>query len=184
MIPKITWSGWKIWTTAVIALVLALDLGLAGYLWHASLQQPQTLRAERDNLIRQAKLLREDVDRGEKIRASLPQTGKDCDAFYHDAFLDASSGYSRIESDLGAIAADSGVKISGYTFNQKEVKDRGVTEIQISTSVDADYPSVIRFINGLERSKNFYLLDKLQLASASTGGGIRLDLSLHTYFRT
>lgn len=183
MISKTTWTAWKTWTTIALALVLGLDLGLAGYLWHAALQQPQMLRAQRDNLAAQAKLLRKDVDRGEKIRSSLPQTGKDCDAFYHDAFLDVSTGYSRIESDLGAIAAESGVTIAGYSFRQKDVKDRGVTEIQISTSVDADYPSVIRFINGLERSKNFYLLDSLQLASASTGG-IRLDLSLHTYFRT
>jgi Tfp pilus assembly protein PilO len=184
MIPKITWPAWKIWTTVALALVLALDLGLAAYLWHGSLQEPEVLRAQRDNLKREAKLLRLDVERGEKIRASLPQTGKDCDAFYHDTFLDESTGYSRIETDLGAIASESGVKISGFTFKQKEIKDRGVTEIGIATSVDADYPSVIRFINGLERSKNFYLLDNLQLGSASAGGGIRLDLGLHTYFRT
>ncbi len=49
--------------------------------------------------------------------------------------------------------------------------------------MDADYPAVIQFINGLERSKYFYLLDDLQLASATTGG-IRLQIGLHTYFRT
>jgi hypothetical protein len=63
------------------------------------------------------------------------------------------------------------------------VKGRGVTEISIGTSVEADYPAVIQFINGLERSKYFYLLDDLQLGSASSGA-IRLQIGLHTYFRT
>ena len=183
MIMKSKWQAWKIWVGVALALVLALDLALAGYLWGASYQQPVALRAERDRLALQAKELKADVDRGNKIRADLPQARKDCDAFYQQSFLDSPTGYSRIESDLGEIATKSGVKISGYTFKQKELKNRGVTEIEITTPLDADYPAVIQFINGLERSKNFYLLDSLHLTSVSTGG-IRLDLDLHTYFRT
>jgi hypothetical protein len=75
------------------------------------------------------------------------------------------------------------VKTSGFSFKQTDVKGRGVTEISIGTSVEADYPAVIQFINGLERSKYFYLLDDLQLGSASSGA-IRLQIGLHTYFRT
>ncbi|MGA8013961.1 MAG: GspMb/PilO family protein [Candidatus Acidiferrales bacterium] len=178
-----TWRAWKLWVGIALALVLALDFALAAYLWRASFQQPQALRAQRDQLALQAKKLRADVSRGEKIRASLPQAGKDCDNFYQHSFLDSPTGYSRIEGDLDGIAKKSGVKISGYTFKQKVIKERGVTEIEITTNLDADYPAVIQFINGLERSKNFYLLDSLRLTSASTGG-IRLDLDLHTYFRT
>jgi hypothetical protein len=183
MTMKTAWQGWKLWIGIALGVVLALDLALAVFLWRVSLQQPQELRTQRDSLTLQAKKLRADVERGEKIRASLPQAGKDCDAFYQQSFLDSPTGYSRIESDLDAIATKSGVKISGFTFKQKELKDRGVTEIEITTDLDADYPAVIQFINGLERSKNFYLLDSLHLASATTGG-IRLDLDLHTYFRT
>ncbi len=183
MTLRTTWQGWKLWTGITLGVVLALDLALAVFLWRASLQRPEAVRAQRDHLALQAKKLRADVERGEKIRASLPQAGKDCDAFYQTSFLDSPTGYSRIESDLDAIATKAGVKISGFTFKQKELKDRGVTEIEIATNLDADYPAVIQFINGLERSKNFYLLDSLRLASATTGG-IRLDLELHTYFRT
>ena len=80
------------------------------------------MRAQRTRLDTQAKLLKADVARGEKIRASLPTVGKNCDAFYHDAFLDASTGYSAIESDLGNIATKAGLKVGGLTLNQKEVK--------------------------------------------------------------
>jgi Tfp pilus assembly protein PilO len=183
MTIKTTWPAWKIAVGAALVLVLALDLALAGYLLHMSSEQPVALKVERDKLELQAKKLRADVDRGEKIRASLPQAGKDCDVFYQQSFLDSSTGYSRIEADLGEIAAKSGVRISGITFKQKEVKDRGVTEIQIAADLDADYSAMIQFINGLERSKDFYLLDGLHLTSVSTGG-LRLDLDLHTYFRT
>jgi hypothetical protein len=177
------WPAWKLWTSAALGVLLLADVALGAFLWLGSRQDPTSMRMERDRMALQAKLLRADVERGEKIRQSLPQAGKDCDAFYRQSFLDGATGYSQIESDLSAIAAQSGVKTSDLKFKETPVKDRGVTEISITTSVDADYPAVVRFVNGLERSKNFYLLDSLRLGTAATGG-IKLDLDLHTYFRT
>jgi len=177
------WQTWKKWTGVALGLLLLADVALVGYLWQMNQQGPDELRAERNRLATQAKLLKADVARGEKIRASLPQIKKSCDAFYDQSFLDRITGYSDIETDLDSIAAKSGVKTSGFSFKQTDVKGRGVTEISIGTSVEADYPAVIQFINGLERSKYFYLLDDLQLGSASSGA-IRLQIGLHTYFRT
>jgi hypothetical protein len=177
------WPTWKKLAGIGLGLLLAADLASGVFLWQASREGSETMRAERDLLAVQAKLLKADVKRGEQIRASLPQLGKDCDNFYRESILDGARGYSAIESDLSAIAMKAGVKTSGFAFKQLPVKGRGVTEVSISTGVDADYPAVLQFISGLERSKNFYLLDGLHLNSASNGG-IRLDLELHTYFRT
>jgi hypothetical protein len=177
------WDTWKKIILSALGLLLLADLALVFVLWQASREGVDSMRAQRARLETQAKLLKADVARGDKIRASLPTVGKDCDAFYHDAFLDSSTGYSDIESDLGNIAVKSGLRVGGLTLNQKEVKGRGVTLITISESVDGDYPAIIKFINGLERSKYFYLLNNLQLDTSNLGG-IRLRLELRTYFRT
>jgi len=177
-----SWTTWKTWTGAALALLLAADIGLGVFLWRTSREAPGEMRAQRDLLVDQERLLKADVERGNKIRASLPQVGKDCEQFYRRSFLDNATGYSSVESDLGAIAAKAGLKTSGFSFGRKDIQDRGVTEMTITTSVDGNYPSVIEFINGLERSKNFYLLNNLSLTSASAGE-IKLQLELRTYFR-
>jgi len=182
MMRSISWQTGKRWTAIVLALLGLADLALAIFFVRTARERPEELRAQRDRLSVEAKLLRADVSRGEKIRVSLPQVGKDCDAFYRASFLDTATGYSQIEADLSAIAAKSGVKTTGFAFKRKDIPERGVSEIEVRTSVNADYPLIIEFINGLERSKNFYLLDNLHLASSETG--LRLDLELHTYFRT
>src|ERR1700678_2925098 len=94
------WQTWKLWTAAALAVLLIVDLALVVFLWQNGRQDPQEMRAERDRLAIQAKLLRADVERGQKIRASLPQAGQECDAFYRESFLDAATGYSQIETDL------------------------------------------------------------------------------------
>jgi hypothetical protein len=180
---KLGWQTWKKWAAGVVALILLLDIALVVFLLNNSRQDRGDLIAQRQRLAAESKLLQADVSRGEAIRFSLPKVGKDSDDFYRQSFLSASTGYSDIETDLDAIAAKAGVRTGGFAFKQTLIPARGVTEISITTAVAADYPAIIQFINGLERSKNFYLLDNLQLASASPGS-IRLELSLHTYFRT
>ena len=143
------------------------------------------MTAQRDRLKLQAKLLKADVARGNQIRQDLSGEGREYDDFYHGAFLAADTGYSTIEQDLGGIAAKANLRSSGISFKQKELKGRDITEIDISDTVEGDYPAIIQFVNGLEHSKYFYLLSNLKLESATTpGGGIRLQLDLQTYFRT
>jgi Type II secretion system (T2SS), protein M subtype b len=177
------WPAWKKGFAAALFVLVAADLVLVFLLWQIGREGPKAVRARMVRVTEQAKLLRADVARGDKIRASLPLAGKQCDDFYRKAFFDSSTGYSQIESDLNAISKNAGVQTSGLKFGQKQVKGRGVTEISVSTKVDADYPSVIRFINGLERSPDFYLLDSLHLMTAKDGT-VELELQMHTYFRT
>jgi len=182
---NMSWTVWKRVIVVSLALLFAADLALVYQVWQSSREGTETLTAQRDRLKMQASLLKGDVARGSSIRQDLSGEGKEYDKFYHNAFLSADSGYSTIEDDLGSIAAKANLRSSGISFKQKDLKGRDVTEIDISDTVEGDYPAIIQFINGLEHSKNFYLLSNLRLQSANTpAGGIRLQLDLQTYFRT
>lgn len=178
------WKTWKKWIIGGLVALLAADLALGYVLWQSSREGVEAMKAQRDRLALQSKLLKADVERGDRIRASLSGVGHEYDGFYRTAFLGSTDGYSAIDEDLGAIASKANLKSTGISFHEKEVKGRGVVEVDISDTVEGDYPAIIQFINGLERSKYFYLLSDLKLDSATTGPGIRLHLELHTYFRT
>lgn len=181
---NMAWKIWKIWIIAGLIALFAADVTVGYVLWQSSRQGVESMRAQRDRLALDSKLLKADVARGEQIRESLSGEGKEYDGFYHTAFLGSTDGYSAIDEDLGSIANKANLRSSGISFHEKEVKGRGVVEVDIADTVEGDYPAIIQFINGLERSKYFYLLSDLKLGSASTGGGIRLNLELRTYFRT
>jgi Tfp pilus assembly protein PilO len=177
-------SSWRKYVAAIVSLLFVADFALALFIWQGGREGPETKRRQRDRLELQAKLLKADVERGEKIKASLPQVGKDCDGFYKENFLPASSGYSAVLAELTDITHKAGLKTGGVTFQQKELKGHGVTQIAMKTTVEGDYPALIQFIHALERSKNFYLLDNLTLASGGSAAGIKLNLDLRTFFRT
>ncbi|HJY87353.1 MAG TPA: GspMb/PilO family protein [Candidatus Acidoferrales bacterium] len=166
----------------IISVVLALDLILLVVnLRHTSSGLEQKL--EEAVLEKQHDLLAADVRRAMEIRMRLPAVQGECDDFFRTELRPAATGYSAVVSDLGALAKQAGLRTDTVTFRQHDLSSRNVVEVEVVASIQGDYPSLVSFINGLERSKNFYLLDGLQLAS-STGSNLKLNLQLRTYFRS
>jgi Tfp pilus assembly protein PilO len=176
--------GWKRWVQVALALLLAADAGLAIERWRmnvAASEQQLQLRAVR--LRAEVAALQSNLNRARSVERGIPRIANECDRFYDEQLLGPSQGYAALVADLGNIAQKAGLQTSGVRFAQKEASEHGVTEVDASAIIEGNYDALIRFINGLERSKNFYVLDSLQLAS-STKGQVKLNIRLHTYFRT
>lgn len=176
--------GWKRWVQIGLAILLVADAGLAVERWRmnvAASEQQLQLRAVR--LRAEVAALRSNLARARKVEQGIPEIATECDRFYDQQLLGPSQGYAALVADLGDIAQKAGLQTSGVRFSQKSEGKHGVTEVDATAVIQGNYDSLIRFINGLERSKNFYVLESLQLAS-STKGQVKLNIRLHTYFRT
>lgn len=182
MNPRENFRRWKLAAKICLACVLALDALLVYVDWRANSAGPQAQASERARLSQRAKLLRADLVLGKSAEKQLPAIQRDCDLFYQRYLLSNAAGYSVIVADFSKMAKDAGVQPGGVNFHQSQVKDSDLTEIAITASVQGDYQGLVRFINALERSPHFYVLDGLTLASESSGP-IKLNLSLRTYFR-
>jgi len=166
-----------------IIVVFALDGALLIARWRMAVASSrQQLQSRALALKLRTAQLRSNLDRAAEIRARLPQIGRDSDQFYDHDLHGMKTGYPALVGDLGRIAAGAGVHASGVRFSQKDLAAHGVTEVEADAVIEGDYAGLVRFINGLERSKNLYLLDSLSLAS-SAPGAIKLNVRLRTYFR-
>lgn len=168
-----------------LGLLLAADLGLAIYSWQLA-SSPHTPQAEFDAQNLQLKLIRGDIKSKQDIKDHMPATRKDCEKF-EQSLPPESTGYSFVTAELDEIARKSGLQILNRGFKQKEIPDRGMVEVSIEATVSGDYGSVVRFVNGLQRSNSFYVVDGLALASDTRNeaatGAIRVGLHVRTYFR-
>ena len=119
---------------------------------------------------------RERAPRG--VDKKIPQARTEIADFYQDRLPDA---YSAISTDLDKIGTESGVKVAGERYTEKDTEVEGLQRVEISADVSGDYLPLVRFINGLERSKLFFMVDGLQLGSQA--GVIKLQITLETYLR-
>ena len=168
----------------LLLLLVAADVALGVYSWN--LASAQTAQQELLLLTRNRDLLKKDIQRAQEIRGRIPAIQKDCDAFEHSLFAQ-SSGYSTVSADLSSIASKSGMRLDGNAFKPKSLPGTGLTELGIDAQVTGDYRGVVRFLNGLPRSKNLYEVDGLALASDTqnqgANGPIKVTVHMKTYFR-
>jgi Tfp pilus assembly protein PilO len=165
-----------------LLVILVLDVALAGVNYKLD-QAPRVAPGELRQLDMQEKSYRADNARLDKFRAELPADEKQWDEFFTTHFRPAGAGYSAVSEDLGQLSHSAGLRTDTITFHQHSPDARGLMQIDIATAVEGDYESLVSFLNKLEHSDHFYVLDSLALASSSAGK-LRLNLQLRTYFRT
>lgn len=167
----------------ILGIIVAVDITLADFSWQMA-DANRTPQSELNALKRQHALMAADITRAETIRTTLPAVEQQCDTFFRQNFRPISSGYSSVVSDFASLSRGAGLQAGNLSFHQHEADKRGVTQVDILAVVDGDYSSVVHFINDLEHSDTFYVLDGLSLASSGSGGQLKLNLQLRTYFRT
>ena len=163
-------------------VILGLDVLLAIVSWKID-RSPRIQPGELRQLELLDKSYRADTLRLQKFRSELPSDEKQWDKFFTSNFRPAGAGYSAISSDLGTLSSSAGLHSDTISFREHKPDPNGLMEIEINTAVEGDYESLISFLNKLEHSDNFYVLDSLSLAPSSIGS-LRLNMQLRTYFRT
>jgi len=168
----------------LLVLLIAADVALGVYTWN--LASAQSAQQELTSLTRNRELLKKDILRANEIRGHIPAIQKDCDAFEQSLFPE-SIGYSTVTAELSSLATKSGLRLESRNFNPKRVKGHeNLTELTIDAQVIGDYRGVVRFLNELQRSANYYAVEGLSARSAAQAQGVKaLQVSMHikTYFR-
>jgi Tfp pilus assembly protein PilO len=150
--------------------------------------EPPRAQHELATLTLNRDLLKKDIQRAQDIRRHIPDIQKDCAAF-EQSLLPEGSVYSTLTSELNAIAQKSGLRLDNQSFKRNEVKGQNrLTELSIDAQVTGDYHGVVRFLNALQRSENFYAVDDLAAQSAplKTGGPkdlLKVKMHIKTYVR-
>jgi len=134
----------------------------------------------------QVALVKSDVERARKIREKLPQTLKDFDQF-ESTFLATSKGYSVLAQEMDDYARDTHLMLDDVRFHEREVTGRNLTELTVESRVSGDYSGIVHFLNHLQRSKNVFIVDALDVETDNSGQGpvgvLRVNLRMRTYFR-
>jgi hypothetical protein len=89
--------------------------------------------------------------------------------------------YSSIATRIGELLVSSGVRLSRDQYTQGP-PGADLTEITIDTGISGDYPQIMRFVNGLERDQNFFVIRAMAL-TGQQGGLVNLRLRVSTWLR-
>lgn len=108
----------------------------------------------------------------------VEQAGTQADAFYDQRFPAA---YSSIDSAIYDLSAKSDVRLTHLSYVQAPaIAD--LAEIRMDANLSGQYAPLMHFINGLERSQIFFVINDVTF-TGQQGGLVNLRLRLTTYMR-
>ena len=99
-------------------------------------------------------------------------------AFYADRIP---TTYSSIATRIGELQVASGVQLSRVQYAQGP-PGTDLTEITMDAGISGNYPQIMRFVNGLERDKTFFVIRAMAL-TGQQGGLVNLRLRFSTWMR-
>ena len=153
---------------AVATLLLGIRVGLD---WRATSESNQDAMATRQAQLRAFELQTAPL-RG--LDQRVAQSRKQIDDFYAKRIPPS---YSAILESLGALQTKDAVQLTRVQYTQA-VGSGDLTEIKMDAGLTGDYPSIMRFINGLERCQTFFVIRSMALTGQQSGSvGLRLQVS-------
>ena len=110
----------------------------------------------------------------------IPRAKQQIDEFYQQRFP---AEESSISDNLGRLAAETGVRVTGEKYQVKDAQIEGLQPVEIAASCSGDYLQLVRFINALERNKLFFLVSGVELGNEQNGT-VSLQIKIQTYLRS
>ena len=177
-----SWSNTRItarhWHYAAVGLLCLANLVLAVQLvvaWRSAQAGDAASLAQHRTEFRMMQLKTRPL-RG--LDKKIAQAQMDQAAFYGKRFP---ATYSAVLTELGKLAVQNNVLLANEQYAQGKL-DQGVYELRISANLTGDYAPIVRFINGLERDRIFFIIDGVVL-SGQQNGIVSLRMRLTTYLQ-
>ena len=109
------------------------------------------------------------------------------DAVHHEQefaqanFLPRTTAFSQMLTDLERLATENQLQPGNITYTLNAADNRlGWMNVDVSLVVEGDYPNLVGFLNELEQSKLFWIVESLTV-SGKVAQKLRLNLQAATY---
>jgi hypothetical protein len=89
--------------------------------------------------------------------------------------------YSGIAERLGELSTKAPVRLTRVQYTQAPGSG-DLTEIRMDAGLSGEYPAIMRFVNGLERSQTFFVIRAMALTGQQSGT-VNLRLQMSTWLR-
>lgn len=116
----------------------------------------------------------------EKVQKAKSQGDK----FMSQYMLNARTAYSTVLTELDHDAAQVGLKQKESQYNVEPIDGSDTLGMMtISANYEGPYANLTKFINELDRSKQFLIIESLQASPQSVGAAVNVNFKLNTFVR-
>ncbi len=180
-VEKISVSLKKIHFVRILLVVLGVNLAIWGFLVLPLQDRIAALQKSYADLRTQGASDQKEVKELQARLKHLQQAQQDLKTIYRTMLIPRTEGVTTIRLELEGLANNLQVKRSDFSYDYNPLEDFGLQHFMLSVPVEGNYRNIRRFINSIERSEHFLILDRVDLSSERKEDVLNLDFMLSTY---
>jgi type IV pilus assembly protein PilO len=143
---------------------------------------PQELEQESGRLRAHLRDRNAEIERLRTVVEKVERARQEGDAFMQQYFLDRRNEASTILTELRDAAEAASLKQGIHNFQSEAVEgSENLSMLTISGDYEGSYANLLRFLNLLDRSPRFLILDTLAAAPQRTAGTLNVNLTIHVF---
>jgi Tfp pilus assembly protein PilO len=183
-----TGVGWKepqILVRIVLGLLLAANLVAAAFALNVFGSSPEVLN---QSLVAAEARLQADQARLARSRVLTSSIGKgksESDTFLANYFTSRRNTYSTIISEITETAKTAGMKTQEGTIAPLDPIEGSddLSMMTISINFEGSFAQFVKFVNLLDRSPRFLIIESMQVAPQPKGDVLNTNLKLHVFVK-
>lgn len=126
---------------------------------------------------------KEELERLERAETLSSRNASVVRSFWEEVVPERAPGLTEAWDEIDRLAGETNV-VRGRTGYDRELLDVGLERIQASMPLTGAYFDLVRFLNRLERSERFFLVEEVRLSRQETEDArIRLDCRITFFLR-
>ena len=174
----------RIVTRAIIGVLLAANIVAAVIAFKPFGGSAEDLRRERADAGRRLAQLQARLAQTRQLVDKVELARREGDDFLAKYFTDRRTSYSTIIEELDRTAQAAGLKLRNYNGELNEIEGSDTLQMMsLNTAYEGDYAGLEKFINLLDKSPRFLIVDSMQATPQQNGQTLTITLRLLTFVK-
>jgi len=174
----------RVFMRAIVGFLLAANIVAALIAFKPFGGSAEDLQRERAEAGRRLAQLQGNLAKTRQLAGNVELARREGDEFLAKYFTDRRTTSSTIIEELDRTATASGLKLRNYNAELNEIEGSDTLEMMsLNTAYEGDYASLEKFINLLDKSPRFVIVDRMQAAPQQNGQTLTITLRLLAFVK-
>jgi Tfp pilus assembly protein PilO len=177
------WREPRVFLRGIIGILLLANVAAAIVALKPFGGGADDLQRQETSLQQQLSSMRKRVDADKALVDKMQNARKDRDQFLAKYVTDEGLGASTLFEELNRIAIEAGVKQLPVTFNKQDIEGSDTFKMfTVTEGYEGSYASLAKFINLVDKSPHFLIIESLNTAAPQQGtGALNVQLKIDTF---
>jgi hypothetical protein len=182
---SIPWNEPRVLIRIGLGLLLAANLVAAGYALNVFGPSPEALNQQ---LVAAEARLQADharLDRSRLLTSNIGRGKAESDTFLATYFTSRRTTFSTIISEITTTAKTAGMKTQEGTIAPLDPIEGSddLSMMTVSINFEGTFPQFVKFVNMLDRSPRFLIIESMQVTPQAKGDLLNTNLKLHVFVK-